>query len=477
MGFEISPLAQAAAKEQLLKKRHRWMGFDDSALLERSASMLSSDSNCSVTSNFGKDNDFSEESEYSDEDSDYDIGFSSEEIEDADNSFLVSSNKTGVTDQSSRDKKYDDSRYTGGYFNRSEVANDANDANETGGIFTQISVTSENANLGHRVIPDPQPSVTPSTVTTLDNLSELQLARIAKSYTVHKTAVLGGKLLVTRSEVCLLAALQTQIEFGAFVTSAMLDLKLVLPAAYTLEKGIRDQIFETQRQFKEISDTKARVLYVAACRQSPLYKCRTHFVVSEKVRGKTKLCSKILGITAAQLLIIDPMHLSIMNAYELRSIRRWNTATVAKRPSITFEMHQNASDLRFFTPECVAISSSIAAHLSQNRMTTGSTNARSVHVSTWRDSISLASFSGADSAYGGSRGSTPQGGTPVGTTPEVQRRMMLPTPTSPLATEGVRLSSELPVPGRPAAGAARKKRWSRFLSPSLSPRDADDTTR
>lgn len=451
MDFDISPLA-LAAKQEVLKKRNRWMSSNCVDDVQRSYSVHSGDSSVSFTSAFG--NEFSEEDfgdEKSDEDSDSDIGFSTDEDEEEDTAFLE--------DPIEIDDDLHDS-------SESIISHDRSDK----GALNVNSSNSEKLSLPNAMHPLHAQTTSPASPTrgTLDSLSEAQLNKIARAYAEHKTAVLRGNLLVTRSEVCLLAALQVQIEFGAFVTRAMLDLKLVLPSVYTTTKGIQDQIFNTQEQFKEISDTKARVLYIAACRQSPLYKCREHFIVAEKVRGKTKPSCEILGITGTQLLIIDTVTFSIVNAFDLSSIRRWNTKTDGKRPSITFEMKDNASELRFFTTHCVAISSSVAAHLSKARLASCGDSVRSAHVSTWRDSVSLASFGGADSAYGGSRGGTPHGGTPVGATPEIQRRIRVPKPTSPLSVDGSSVPNVIHTHG----GTAKKKRWSQFLSPL--PQDPED---
>lgn len=112
--------------------------------------------------------------------------------------------------------------------------------------------------------------------------------------------------------------LQIQIEFGEYIRPGAIELGLVLPQRYLGAKGVEAKCFAAHAKVRDMTDAEAREQYTTVCRATRTYGA-LHTTMHEKIRGKSKRVTRIVGVTRKDLLCIEPSTHEIAATYVTNS--------------------------------------------------------------------------------------------------------------------------------------------------------------
>ncbi|XP_065914270.1 uncharacterized protein [Dysidea avara] len=146
--------------------------------------------------------------------------------------------------------------------------------------------------------------------------------------------VSNDNLWCTQQEAVKLAALRCQVEFGDYDKAKpyLTDPSSFLPLVYSKVKHISDLVIVEHHKLHGMSEVIAKLQYVQLCQSLPTYGV-TFFLVRDKVKGRKKLVSHLLGIKKDSVLSADASTKNIMKTWPLTMIRRY----VASLNSFTFD--------------------------------------------------------------------------------------------------------------------------------------------
>ena len=146
--------------------------------------------------------------------------------------------------------------------------------------------------------------------------------------------VSNDNLWCTQQEAVKLAALRCQVEFGDYDKAKpyLTDPSSFLPLVYSKVKHISDLVIVEHRKLHGMSEVIAKLHYVQLCQSLPTYGV-TFFLVRDKVKGRNKLVSHLLGIKKDSVLSADASTKNIMKMWPLTMIRRY----AASLNSFTFD--------------------------------------------------------------------------------------------------------------------------------------------
>lgn len=82
------------------------------------------------------------------------------------------------------------------------------------------------------------------------------------------------------------------------------DLRTVLPAEYAKIKGVEKLIFAEHKKLMGTSEINVKYKYITMCRSLKTYGI-TFFTVKEKLQGKNKMVTRLLGITRECVMRMD----------------------------------------------------------------------------------------------------------------------------------------------------------------------------
>jgi len=164
---------------------------------------------------------------------------------------------------------------------------------------------------------------------SVDNAVELHL----QFHQLHRD-VSHDNLWCTQQEAVKLAALQCQVEFGDYDQAKRYhtDLSRFLPSVHSKVKHISDLLVGEHQKLCGMSEATAKLQYVQLCQSLPTYGV-TFFFVREKIKGRNKLVSNLLGIEKDSVLTADASTQNIKKAWPLKMIRRY----AATLNSFTFD--------------------------------------------------------------------------------------------------------------------------------------------
>ena len=105
------------------------------------------------------------------------------------------------------------------------------------------------------------------------------------------------------------SGMQLQIEYGNYNPDrhkpGFIDnLKSVLPAEYAKVKGVEKKIYVEHKKLSTLTELTVKFRYITMCRSLNTYGI-TFFTVKEKVKGKNKLVTRLLGITRESVMRMD----------------------------------------------------------------------------------------------------------------------------------------------------------------------------
>lgn len=87
-------------------------------------------------------------------------------------------------------------------------------------------------------------------------------------------------------------------------------------------KGIEKKIIAQHKQCAKQSEVEAKVNYCQFCRSLKTYGI-TFFLVKERVKGKSKLVPRLLGINKDSVVRVDERTKDIIKTWPLTTVKRW----------------------------------------------------------------------------------------------------------------------------------------------------------
>lgn len=146
-------------------------------------------------------------------------------------------------------------------------------------------------------------------------------------YVQCRDGILNGTHPINEEEAIKFAAIQCQIKFGNYVDSyksGFLELKEYLPKEYIKTKGIEKKIFHEWKSpgLVGVSELDGRLKYIQLCRSLKTYGV-TFFLVKEKMDGKNKLITRLLGISKESIIRVDEKTKEFLHVYPLECVKKW----------------------------------------------------------------------------------------------------------------------------------------------------------
>ncbi|EDQ91245.1 uncharacterized protein MONBRDRAFT_23461, partial [Monosiga brevicollis MX1] len=182
-------------------------------------------------------------------------------------------------------------------------------------------------------------------------------------YGQSKDAILKGQYPCTQDEAVTFAGMQMQIEFGnhnpdRHKVGFIDDLRSVLPLEYVKVKGIEKKIYAEHKKQQGVQELAVKYKYITMCRSLNTYGI-SFFKVKEKLKGKNKLVSTLLGITRESVMRMDEKTKEVLRTWPLTTVRRW----VASPNSFTLDFGDYAEYYSVQTDEGDSISQLIAGYI------------------------------------------------------------------------------------------------------------------
>ncbi len=137
------------------------------------------------------------------------------------------------------------------------------------------------------------------------------------------------------------------------------DLKTILPLEYVKVKNIEKQAYGAHKRLAGVSSDECKVKFIRKARGLRTYGI-SFFVIKEKVVGKQKVVSRLLGISRESILRFDLVTKELLKAWPLTHVRRW--AAAESTFTLDFGGFEEAY-LTFLTTEGQAMSQLIAEYI------------------------------------------------------------------------------------------------------------------
>jgi talin len=182
-------------------------------------------------------------------------------------------------------------------------------------------------------------------------------------YGQSKDSIVRGQHPCTLDEAVSFAALTVQVDYGDHSAERhkpgfLDDLRAVLPAEYAKVKGVEKMVYAEHKKLLRMSEINVKYKYITMCRSLKTYGI-TFFTVKEKVKGKNKMITRLLGITRECVMRMDERTKEVLKTWPLTTVRRW----VASENSFTLDFGDYAEYYTAKTNESDAISQLIAGYI------------------------------------------------------------------------------------------------------------------
>lgn len=182
-------------------------------------------------------------------------------------------------------------------------------------------------------------------------------------YGQSKDSIVRGQHPCTLDEAVTFAALTVQIDYGDHSAERhkpgfLDDLRAVLPAEYAKVKGVEKMVYAEHKKLLRMSEINIKYKYITMCRSLKTYGI-TFFTVKEKVKGKNKMVTRLLGITRECVMRMDERTKEVLKTWPLTTVRRW----VASENSFTLDFGDYAEYYTAKTNEGESISQLIAGYI------------------------------------------------------------------------------------------------------------------
>ncbi|KAL3315250.1 Talin-1 [Cichlidogyrus casuarinus] len=138
-------------------------------------------------------------------------------------------------------------------------------------------------------------------------------------YLQLKDAILNGTHPITQEEALMLAGLQVQVDFGNRYQPGDLEMSDCLPKEYARLKNIERKVMQYHASCYDTSQIDAKMKYCQFCRSLQTYGI-TFFLVKEKVKGKSKLIPRLLGVSKDSVIRMDEKTKEILKIWPLTSV-------------------------------------------------------------------------------------------------------------------------------------------------------------